>query len=125
MTVTPSGETKPETVLVIGAAGFTFPRDAANFPGVRRVDAVDVDPVVHEGLVLGDCRGTAQRKRDCDSFGQNRPGTRIRIARRLVVLDIGTNPMPAIWNVFDLLKIHVGQFVALVYTSHANLEDTG
>ena len=39
-------ETKPETVLVIGAAGFTFPRDAANFPGVRRVDAVDVDPVV-------------------------------------------------------------------------------
>jgi spermidine synthase len=41
-------ETKPETVLVIGAAGFTFPRDAANFPGVRRVDAVDVDPVVRD-----------------------------------------------------------------------------
>jgi spermidine synthase len=39
-------ETKPETVLVIGAAGFTFPRDAAKFAGVRRVDAVDVDPVV-------------------------------------------------------------------------------
>ena len=28
-------ETKPETVLVIGAAGFTFPRDAANFARVR------------------------------------------------------------------------------------------
>jgi spermidine synthase len=41
-------ETTPETVLVIGAAGFTFPRDAANFPGVRRVDAVDVDPVVRD-----------------------------------------------------------------------------
>ena len=41
-------ETKPATVLVIGAAGFTFPRDAANFPGVRQVDAVDVDPVVRE-----------------------------------------------------------------------------
>ena len=41
-------ETKPETVLVIGAAGFTFPRDAANFAGVRRVDAVDVDPVVRD-----------------------------------------------------------------------------
>jgi predicted membrane-bound spermidine synthase len=41
-------ETKAETVLVIGAAGFTFPRDAANFPGVRRVDAVDVDPVVRD-----------------------------------------------------------------------------
>lgn len=33
-------------VLVIGAAGFTFPRDAAGFPFVRRIDAVDVDPVV-------------------------------------------------------------------------------
>ncbi len=41
-------ETKPETVLVIGAAGFTFPRDAANFPGVLQVDAVDVDPVVRD-----------------------------------------------------------------------------
>jgi spermidine synthase len=41
-------ETNPETVLVIGAAGFTFPRDAANFPGVKQVDAVDVDPVVRE-----------------------------------------------------------------------------
>jgi hypothetical protein len=36
----------PETVLVIGAAGFTFPRDAAQLPGVSRVDAVDVDPIV-------------------------------------------------------------------------------
>jgi spermidine synthase len=40
------GEVHPETVLVIGAAGFTFPRDAARLPTVRRVDAVDVDPVV-------------------------------------------------------------------------------
>jgi spermidine synthase len=32
--------------LVIGAAGFTFPRDAAGLPFVRRIDAVDVDPVV-------------------------------------------------------------------------------
>ena len=39
-------KTRPETVLVIGAAGFTFPRDVAHFEGVRRVDAVDVDPVV-------------------------------------------------------------------------------
>ena len=36
----------PETVLVIGAAGFTFPRDIARLAGVKRVDAVDVDPVV-------------------------------------------------------------------------------
>ena len=33
-------------VLAIGAAGFTFPRDAAAMPFVRRVDAVDVDPAV-------------------------------------------------------------------------------
>lgn len=39
-------ETNAATVLVIGAAGFTFPRDVASFPQVRRVDAVDVDPVV-------------------------------------------------------------------------------
>lgn len=37
-----------ENVLVIGAAGFTFPRDAAAFPFVKRVDTVDVDPVVLE-----------------------------------------------------------------------------
>jgi spermidine synthase len=39
-------ESGAQTVLVIGSAGFTFPRDAAAFPGVRRIDAVDVDPVV-------------------------------------------------------------------------------
>jgi predicted membrane-bound spermidine synthase len=33
-------------VLVIGAAGFTFPRDASRLPFVAQVDAVDVDPVV-------------------------------------------------------------------------------
>ncbi len=40
------GAVRPESVLVIGAAGFTFPRDAARLSGVRQVDAVDVDPVV-------------------------------------------------------------------------------
>jgi len=35
-----------DRVLVIGAAGFTFPRDAAGLPFVKRIDAVDVDPVV-------------------------------------------------------------------------------
>ena len=35
-------------VLAVGAAGFTFPRDASTVPGVERVDAVDVDPVVRE-----------------------------------------------------------------------------
>src|SRR5213078_2808521 len=39
-------ENPAEHVLVIGAAGFTFPRDVANFPAVKQVDAVDVDPVV-------------------------------------------------------------------------------
>jgi spermidine synthase len=39
-------EVSPKLVLVIGAAGFTFPRDAARAHGVQRVDAVDVDPVV-------------------------------------------------------------------------------
>jgi spermidine synthase len=37
---------RPKTVLVIGAAGFTFPRDAAMSATVQRVDAVDVDPAV-------------------------------------------------------------------------------
>jgi predicted membrane-bound spermidine synthase len=41
-------ETHSETVLAIGAAGFTFPRDAAAMPFVARVDAVDVDPSVRE-----------------------------------------------------------------------------
>jgi spermidine synthase len=40
------GEVRAESVLVIGAAGFTFPRDAARLRGVRQVDAVDVDSVV-------------------------------------------------------------------------------
>jgi len=31
---------------VVGAAGFTVPRDAARMPGMTRVDAVDVDPSV-------------------------------------------------------------------------------
>ena len=35
-----------DRVLVIGAAGFTFPRDAARLNFVKQVDAVDVDPVV-------------------------------------------------------------------------------
>jgi len=39
-------DSRAETVLVIGSAGFTFPRDAAALPWVRRIDAVDVDPVV-------------------------------------------------------------------------------
>lgn len=39
-------ESGAEAVLVIGSAGFTFPRDAAALPRVRRIDAVDVDPVV-------------------------------------------------------------------------------
>ena len=39
-------ESGARDVLVIGSAGFTFPRDAAAFPGVERIDAVDVDPAV-------------------------------------------------------------------------------
>ena len=39
-------ETRASDVLVIGAAGFTFPRDAARVPTVQRVDAVDLDPAV-------------------------------------------------------------------------------
>lgn len=41
-------ETNASTVLAIGAAGFTFPRDAAARAGVTRIDAVDVDPVVKQ-----------------------------------------------------------------------------
>ena len=37
-------EVKPETVLVVGAAGFTLPRDIAG--SVKQVDAVDIDPSV-------------------------------------------------------------------------------
>ena len=39
-------EAGSRTVLVIGAAGFTFPRDAARLGFVEHIDAVDVDPVV-------------------------------------------------------------------------------
>jgi len=39
-------EIHPETVLVIGAAGFTFPRDVARLDTIKQVDSVDVDPVV-------------------------------------------------------------------------------
>jgi hypothetical protein len=39
-------EVRPARALVIGAAGFTFPRDVAKLPFVQQVDAVDVDPVV-------------------------------------------------------------------------------
>lgn len=35
-----------ERVLAVGAAGFTFPRDAARMPFVKQVDAVDVDSSV-------------------------------------------------------------------------------
>lgn len=35
-----------DRVLAIGAAGFTFPRDAAALPFVQQIDAVDVDPTV-------------------------------------------------------------------------------
>jgi spermidine synthase len=39
-------ESRATNALVIGAAGFTFPRDVARFSEVERVDAVDVDPSV-------------------------------------------------------------------------------
>ncbi len=35
-------------VLAVGAAGFTFPRDASALPAVEHVDAVDVDPDVRD-----------------------------------------------------------------------------
>ena len=37
---------RSEFVLAVGAAGFTFPRDAARMPFVKYVDAVDVDSSV-------------------------------------------------------------------------------
>jgi hypothetical protein len=37
---------RSECVLAVGAAGFTFPRDAAGMSFVKQVDAVDVDSVV-------------------------------------------------------------------------------
>jgi spermidine synthase len=39
-------ESRAADVLVIGAAGFTFPRDAVRNSFVRRVDTVDVDPIL-------------------------------------------------------------------------------
>ncbi len=39
-------QTRAENLLVVGAAGFTLPRDASAFETVRRVDAIDVDPAV-------------------------------------------------------------------------------
>ncbi len=42
------GEAPAEQALVIGAAGFTFPRDAARLGSVKRVDAIDVDPIVKQ-----------------------------------------------------------------------------
>jgi predicted membrane-bound spermidine synthase len=41
-------DTGAKNVLVVGAAGFTLPRDAAAMPLVRHVDAVDVDPAVKD-----------------------------------------------------------------------------
>lgn len=41
-------ETKARNVLVIGATGFTLPRDAAVLPLVQHVDAVDIDPAVKD-----------------------------------------------------------------------------
>ncbi len=41
-------ETRGKTVLTIGAAGFTFPRDAAAMTFVARVDTVDVDPSIRD-----------------------------------------------------------------------------
>ena len=89
----------------------------------RRVDfhvVVDVGQA-HEGLVLIDCRMVAERKRDRDSFGPNRPESHIHITPA-VGLICGAIPVVANRNRFDLLKTQVGQFVALAYTSHANLD---
>ena len=41
-------QTQSASVLVVGAAGFTFPRDAAATGFVREIDTVDVDPSVKE-----------------------------------------------------------------------------
>jgi spermidine synthase len=41
-------ETHSANVLVVGAAGFTFPRDAAASGFVRQIDTVDVDPSVKD-----------------------------------------------------------------------------
>jgi predicted membrane-bound spermidine synthase len=39
---------RPAEVLVIGAAGFNFPRDISGFDYVRRVDAIDIDPAMKD-----------------------------------------------------------------------------
>jgi spermidine synthase len=41
-------QVRASDVLVIGSAGFTFPRDASRRDFVRQVDAVDVDPAVKD-----------------------------------------------------------------------------
>ncbi len=38
--------TRAERLLVVGAAGFTLPRDASALETVKQVDAIDVDPAV-------------------------------------------------------------------------------
>ncbi|MCP4524115.1 MAG: hypothetical protein GY828_07905 [Candidatus Gracilibacteria bacterium] len=37
-------ESQPKNILVIGAAGFTFPNDIADFDFIDSIDVVDVDP---------------------------------------------------------------------------------
>ena len=39
-------QSRADTLLVIGAAGFNLPRDASTLPYMKVIDAVDVDPVV-------------------------------------------------------------------------------
>lgn len=43
-----SSTMKPKTVLVIGAAGFTYPQEIAKRGYIGQVDALDVDPAVKE-----------------------------------------------------------------------------
>lgn len=39
---------RPKNILVIGAAGFTFPRDVSTYDFVERIDVIDVDPSLQE-----------------------------------------------------------------------------
>jgi hypothetical protein len=39
-------QSRADTLLVIGAAGFNLPRDASTLPYMKTIDAVDVDPAV-------------------------------------------------------------------------------
>jgi hypothetical protein len=41
-------DTRARNLLVVGSAGFTLPRDAAQLPEIEQVDAVDVDPAVKD-----------------------------------------------------------------------------